>query len=65
MSDPEKSWPRAMKTVTGFIAASVVSGLALAFLLVAWRPELIQRAAPAPVASEVSARASAGRAAPA
>jgi serine protease DegS len=29
-----------------FVAASVVSGLALAFLLVAWRPELIRRGAP-------------------
>ncbi|MGH8228553.1 MAG: S1C family serine protease [Steroidobacteraceae bacterium] len=38
------------KTVLGralaFVALSVVSGLALAFLIVAWRPQLLERAAP-------------------
>jgi Do/DeqQ family serine protease len=29
-----------------FVAASVVSGLALAFVIVAWRPELVRRQAP-------------------
>lgn len=38
-----------------FLGASVVSGLALAFLLVAWRPELIRRAAPARAAATTSA----------
>jgi serine protease DegS len=38
-----------------FVGASVVSGLALAFLLVAWRPELIRRSAPAPAAATLSA----------
>ncbi|HXS28950.1 MAG TPA: trypsin-like peptidase domain-containing protein [Steroidobacteraceae bacterium] len=37
-----------------FLGASVVSGLALAFLLVAWHPELIRRAAPAPPATRDS-----------
>lgn len=48
-----------------FIGASVVSGLALAFLLVAWRPELIRRAAPpprAPVAEAPAARPAAAAA---
>jgi hypothetical protein len=31
-----------------FIGASVVSGLALAFLIVAWRPQLVTVQAPAP-----------------
>ncbi len=36
-----------------FIAASVVSGLALAFIIVAWRPQLVEMApAPAPPAAE-------------
>ena len=45
-----------------FLGASVVSGLALAFLLVAWRPELIRRAAPAPAAAKDSAAARPGAA---
>ncbi len=40
-----------------FVGASVVSGLALAFLLVAWRPELIRRAAPPRDAAAGSAAA--------
>ena len=36
-----------------FIAASVVSGLALAFLIVAWRPELV-RVAPSPAPAQAS-----------
>jgi len=46
----------------GFAAASVVSGLALAFLIVAWRPELIHRervAATAPPAPRAPAPPSA------
>jgi serine protease DegS len=50
-----------------FVAASVVSGLALAFLIVAWRPELIRRpaiamadASPPPPASPVAERTVAG-----
>jgi len=40
-----------------FIAASVVSGLALAFIIVAWRPQLVAVApAPAPPAAESGAR---------
>lgn len=48
-----------------FVGASVVSGLALAFLLVAWRPQLIRRAAPAGAAQTEPAQlaASAARAA--
>jgi len=46
-----------------FLGASVVSGLALAFLLVAWRPELIRRAATAPPAAKNSADARSGAAA--
>ncbi|MGH8220653.1 MAG: S1C family serine protease [Steroidobacteraceae bacterium] len=46
-----------------FIGASVVSGLALAFVLVAWRPELIRRAAPAPAAARDSTAERSGAAA--
>ena len=46
-----------------FIGASVVSGLALAFLLVAWRPELIRRAAPVPAPIPHAAPALSGSAA--
>ncbi|HEY2591774.1 MAG TPA: trypsin-like peptidase domain-containing protein [Steroidobacteraceae bacterium] len=45
------------------MGASVVSGLALAFLLVAWRPELIRRTAPAPAAAKNSADGRSGAAA--
>jgi serine protease DegS len=38
-----------------FAAASVVSGLALAFLIVAWRPELIRREAATPLVAPASA----------
>ncbi len=31
-----------------FVAASVVSGLALAFIIVAWRPQLLRVAQPTP-----------------
>ena len=56
---------KTLARVLTFIGASVVSGLALAFLLVAWRPELIRRAAPArapssdpaPVRAGIAARA--------
>jgi serine peptidase DegS len=34
-----------------FAAASIVSGLALAFVVVAWRPDLVRRDPPAPVAA--------------
>jgi Do/DeqQ family serine protease len=37
-----------------FIAASVVSGLALAFIVVAWRPQLVGVAAPPPAAAAPS-----------
>jgi len=40
-----------------FVGASVVSGLALAFLLVAWRPELIRRAPAPDAAGSTAARA--------
>jgi serine peptidase DegS len=50
-----------------FVAASVVSGLALAFVIVAWRPELIRRPAiavtepsPPPPAASVAERTVAG-----
>jgi serine protease DegS len=35
-----------------FALTSIVSGLALAFLIVAWRPELVRRAAPVPTAPQ-------------
>ena len=39
-----------MRTTLGrallFVLGSVISGLAIAFLVVAWRPELVRRATP-------------------
>ena len=47
-----------MRTTLGrallFVLGSVISGLAIAFLVVAWRPELVRRAAP-PVVPEAAA----------
>jgi len=46
----------------GFVAASVVSGLALAFVIIAWHPELVR--APQSMAPEAHEAASAGAASP-
>ena len=45
----------------GFAAASVVSGLALAFVIIAWRPELVRTSAVAPAATKDSSAASVSR----
>ena len=47
-----------------FVAASVVSGLALAFIIVAWRPQLVVRTRPRAgvcAASHPAGRSCAGR----
>ncbi|HTY49920.1 MAG TPA: trypsin-like peptidase domain-containing protein [Steroidobacteraceae bacterium] len=41
---------RGILRALAFAAASIVSGLALAFVLVAWHPELVRRGPPAPAA---------------